>query len=448
MAAAPPARRRGRAGTPEPAAPAALAHSASRAGPPAQPDDGDSQGTRGRDRPGAGRRNVGRNSAGATRPEADTPRRPVPAARSVPAAKDAPAGGRAPGAWLPAESAETLLVTGFDFLRGEVERIVAAAGGELRVAVDATEAAPFWDTAAVVLVGSDIRELPPRRRAPAVLVGLGGEGDSLWHLAAALGAERVAVLPDAAAWLAEYLSRSRSPEAGGLVLGVTGGCGGAGATTAAIWIAQAAAEWGARVLLIDGDPWGGGLELALAAEESPGLRWTDLSDASGSIDPEQLSDALPVAGGFSFLSWPGSRERQTGVEAATVGGVLDAARRGYELVLVDIGRGTEPLRTFAWDCDRILVVAPAQLKAAVSSARLLQELPPVETALVIRGKAGAVLDGPLIAESVGLPLQGLVPQVRGTANATELGRLLEMGRRRTVRRFAASVLDLLGGELP
>ncbi len=358
------------------------------------------------------------------------------------------AAARAPGAWLPAESAETLLVTGFDFLRGEVERIVAAAGGQLRVVADATEAAPFWDTAAVVLVGSDIRELPPRRRAPAVLVGLGGEGDSLWHLAAALGAERVAVLPDAAAWLAEYLNRSRSPEAGGLVLGVTGGCGGAGATTAAIWIAQAAAEWGARVLLIDGDPWGGGLELALAAEESPGLRWTDLSDASGSIDPEQLSDALPVAGGFSFLSWPGSRERQSGVEAATVGGVLDAARRGYELVLVDIGRGTEPLRTFAWDCDRILVVAPAQLKAAVASARLLQELPPVETALVIRGKAGAVLDGPLIAESVGLPLQGLVPEVRGTANATELGRLLEMGRRRTVRRFAATVLELLGGELP
>ena len=359
---------------------------------------------------------------------------------------DTPAAARAPGAWLPAESAETLLVTGFDFLQGEVERIVAAAGGQLRVVADAAEAAPFWDTAGVVLVGSDVRELPPRRRAPAVVVGLSGEGDSLWHLAAALGAERVAVLPDAASWLAEYLSRSRSPEAGGLVLGVTGGCGGAGATTAAAWIAQAAAEWGARVLLIDGDPWGGGLELALAAEESPGLRWPDVSDASGSIDPEQLSDALPVAGGFSFLSWPGSRERQPGVESGTVGGVLDAARRGYELVLVDIGRGTEPLRTFAWDCDRILLVAPAQLKAAVASARLLQELPPVETALVIRGKAGTALDGPLIAQAVGLPLQGRVPEIKGASSATEHGRLLEMGRRRSVRRFAASVLDLTGGD--
>lgn len=339
------------------------------------------------------------------------------------------------------------MVTAFDVLRGEVERIVAAAGGRLRVVADSAEAARYWDSSAAVLVGSDVRELPPRRRAPAVLVGLSGEGDSLWHLAAALGAERVAVLPDAAAWLAEYLSRSRSPEAGGVVLGVTGGCGGAGATTSAIWIAQAAAAMGVRVLLVDGDPWGGGLELALAAEELPGLRWPDLSDASGSIDPEQLSDSLPITGGFSFLSWPGSRDRLAPVDAATAAGVLDAARRGYELVVVDIGRGTEPLHTFAWDCDRILVVVPAQLKAAVASARLLLELPPVEAALLVRGKPGAALDSALIADAVGLPVQGRVPELRGVSAASESGRLLDLGKKRSVRHFAATVLDLLDGEL-
>ena len=357
--------------------------------------------------------------------------------------------GHAAGTWLPDPAGgEVLLVTGYDFLQGEVERIVAAAGGQLRVVADVADAAKYWDAAAAVLVGSDVRELPPRRRAPAVLVGLNGEGDSLWHLAAALGAERVAVLPDAAAWLAEYLSRSRSPEAGGLVLGITGGCGGAGATTAAIWIAQAAAGLGARVLLVDGDPWGGGLELALAAEEMPGLRWPDLSDASGSIDPEQLADSLPVAGGFSFLSWPGSRDRQAPVDAATTSGVLDAARRGYELVVVDIGRGAGPVRMFAWDCDRILVVVPAQLKAAVATARLLHELPPVDAALLIRGKAGAALDAGLIADAVGLPVQGRVPELRGVMAAGENGRLLDIGSRRSVRHFAASVLDLLDGDIP
>ena len=77
-----------------------------------------------------------------------------------------------------------------------------------------------------------------------------------------------------------------------------------------------AAGLGARVLLVDGDPWGGGLELALAAEETPGLRWPDLAEARGSIDPVQLADSLPVAGGFSFLSWPATREQPAPVAAA------------------------------------------------------------------------------------------------------------------------------------
>lgn len=358
------------------------------------------------------------------------------------------AAGGPDSAWLPEASAEILLVTGSAVLRSEVERIVAAAGGHLRVVADPAEGGRHWDGAAAVLVGSDIRELPPRRRAPAVLVGADGEGDSLWHLAAALGAERVAVLPDAAAWLADHLSRSRAPGPGGLVLGVTGGCGGAGATTAAIWIAQAAAGMGARVLLVDGDPWAGGLELALAAEECPGLRWPDLAEARGSVDPAQLAESLPVAGGFSFLSWPASREQPVPVGAATVLGVLDAARRGYELVVVDIGRREEPLQSFAWDCDRIMMVVPSQLRAAVAAVRMLQDFPPVEATVLLRGNPGAALDGPLLEDAIGLPVLGRLPELRGVAAATESGRLLDLGRRRKVRQFAGAVLDALGEGLP
>ncbi|UVJ38844.1 septum site-determining protein Ssd [Arthrobacter sp. CJ23] len=358
-------------------------------------------------------------------------------------------GGRdGPGAWLPPASGEILLVTGNSYLRDEMERIVAAAGGSLRTAADAAQAAAGWDSAAVVLIGSDVRELPPRRRAPAVLLGVSGDDANIWQLAAVLGAERVALLPDAAAWLAEHLSAARSPEAGGHVLGLTGGSGGAGASTAAAWLAQAAAGHGARTLLIDGDPWGGGLELTLAAEDTPGLRWPDLAEARGSIDAVQLSDSLPVAGGFSFLSWPGTRERPPAVDSASVAAVMDAARRGFEVVIVDIGRGTDSLRTFAWDCDRILLLATAQLKSAVAAARLLNELPPVDTGLVIRGNTGAGMDAALIAESLGMPLHGVLPDIRGTGTAAELGRLLELGRRKPVRRFAAGVLELLDGDAP
>ena len=347
---------------------------------------------------------------------------------------------------MPDGPAETLLVTGSEVLRGEVERAVAASGGQLRTVRSIREGAVFWDSAAVVLFGSDIADLPPRGRSPAVLVGLNADGDGLWQLAAAIGAERVAVLPDAASWLAEYLTRARTPEPGGTVLGIVGGCGGAGASTAAVWLAHAAAREGRNVLLVDGDPWGGGLELALAAEEAPGLRWPDLAGASGTIDPAQLAESLPRAGGFPFLSWPGNRARHDGVDQAALAGVLDAARRGYELVLVDIGRGPETLRTFAWDCDRIIVVVPALLRAAVATARLLTDLPGVETGLVVRGRPGAALDAGLIAESVGLPLAGIMPDVRRTAAVTELGRLLDIPRQRNVRRFAAAALGFGAGE--
>jgi len=312
------------------------------------------------------------------------------------------------------------------------------------MAADVLEAVHGWDNADVVLVGSDIRELPPKRRAPTVLLGKATEGDGLWRLAASLGAERVAVLPEAAAWLAEHLSMSGSPDPGGTVMGIVGGSGGAGATTMAIWLAQAAAGHGISTVLIDGDRWGGGLELAVSTDEKAGLRWPDFAETRGSIDPSQFRDSLPVAGGFAYLSWPGTRDPVHIPDAGAVAAVVDAARRSFELILVDIGRSGEGLGTLAWDCDRIMVLTKAQLTSAIAATRVLNELPPIDCGLVIRGSGSTSVDAPTIAESLGLPFLGVLPEIRGVAAATELGRLLEMGRRKPVLRFAGAVLELDG----
>lgn len=348
------------------------------------------------------------------------------------------------GSWVPHNAAEILLVSGDAYFQEEAKRIVAAAGGTLRTATDVTGASPGWDSADVVLVGSDVRELPPRRRVPSVLLGKATEGVGLWRLAATLGAERVAVLPEAAAWLAEHLSMSGSPDLGGTVLGIIGGSGGAGATTASIWLAQAAAGHGISTMLIDGDPWGGGLELAVTADDVPGLRWPDFSETRGSIDPTQFRDSLPMAGGFAYLSWPGTREPVHVPDAGAHAAVMDAARRSFELIVVDIGRCGEGLRTFAWDCDRIVLLATPNLKSAVAAAHLLNELPPVDAGLLVRGGGASSVDAPFIAESLGLPLLGIIPELRGVAAGTEAGRLLELGRRKPVIRFADDVLELNG----
>ena len=350
--------------------------------------------------------------------------------------------GDADGSWVPRDAVGILLVSGDPYLQEEAKRIVAAAGGSLKTAIDVAEAVHGWDNADVVLVGSDIRELPPRRRAPTVLLGKASEGDGLWRLAAALGAERVAVLPEAAAWLAEHLSTSGSPDPGGTVMGIIGGSGGAGATTTAIWLAQAAAGHGVSTVVIDGDRWGGGLELAVTADEIPGLRWPDFAETRGSIDPSKFRDSLPVAGGFAYLSWPGTREPVHIPAAGAVAAVVDAARRSFELVLVDIGRSGEGLGTLACDCDRILLLSKAHLKCAVAAGRVLDELPPGDAGLLVRGTGATSVDAPLISESLGLPLLGVLPEIRGVAAATERGRLLELGRRKQISRFAGSVLEL------
>ncbi|MDP9936163.1 secretion/DNA translocation related CpaE-like protein [Paenarthrobacter nicotinovorans] len=348
------------------------------------------------------------------------------------------------GYWLPREASGVLLVSADPYLQEEAKRIVAAAGGTLRTAEGVSEAVHGWDSADVVLVGSDVRELPPRRRAPSVLLGKASDGDGLWRMAAALGAERVAVLPDAASWLAEHLTMSGSPDPGGTVMGIVGGCGGAGASTAAIWLAQAAASQGVSTLLIDGDPWGGGLELAVTDEPVPGLRWPDFQESRGSMDPVQFRDSLPVAGGFTYLSWPGTREPVQSPDAGAIAAIMDAARRAFELTFVDLGRSSEGVGRLSWDCDNLLLLTTAHLRSAVASARILDELPPVDTGLLVRGSNASQVQPTFIAESLGIPLVGVVPEVRGVAAGTELGRLLELGRRKDISRLTGSVLELHG----
>jgi hypothetical protein len=92
----------------------------------------------------------------------------------------------------------------------------------------------------------------------------------------------------------------------------------------------------------------------------------------------------------------------------------------------------------------LLLQALSHLKSAVAAARILQELPPVDSGLLIRGNSSTSVDASLIADSLGLPLVGRVPELRGVASGTELGRLLELGRRKPVNRFAADVLELDG----
>lgn len=365
--------------------------------------------------------------------------------------------------WLPEPAAPGVaLVTTSDYLHEEIARIGTAAAVPIHTVSSARELAPAELQSGTVLVGSDIGELPGVR-ASIVLVGLAGEGDGLWELAADLGAERVAVLPEAAGWLAEYLNQLSNAGASGHMIGVVGASGGAGASTLSIWLAQAAAT-GTPTLLVDVDPWGGGLDAALGLEQKAGIRWQDLAAARGSINPMQLQNSLPAVGGFSLLSFgaggssAGEHDEAGQATRISTGGpeggapetsheVLIAAGRGYGLTILDLGRNAASLDTAVRYCQRLIVVVPARIRAAAAGRLLIQRAGQLPVSVVVRGPLLAGSDAHLVAESVGFELGAYWKPMRGLRAAAEAGRILDYGTGRAARRLSGAVLGELPAEL-
>ena len=83
----------------------------------------------------------------------------------------------------------------------------------------------------------------------------------------------------------------------GSVLVVVGASGGVGASSLATAVAVRAVRAGLDVVLVDGCPLGGGLDVVLGAEQAQGVRWSDLSRLEGSADGPALLVRLPLAEG-------------------------------------------------------------------------------------------------------------------------------------------------------
>lgn len=367
-----------------------------------------------------------------------------------------------------------LLLSAAVELQGAVGRVCAAAAIELIVGEALEQVAGRWDDVAAVLLDSAVLADASVDaglagwRGPTAVVGFASDTAQMWRQAERLGADKVAILPDCAPWLANYLSCLRNPASGAGVVGIVGGCGGAGASTLAVLVAAEAAGRGTRTLLVDGDPWGGGLCTALSGQDTPGLRWPELLRASGAINPEQLASALPQLAGLSLLSWETGQIQEPApamsfAATATVentltaapsqprtaaGEVMRAARGAYGLVVVDLGRNPDSFTTLALHCNGVVMVIPAQMRAAAAALNLLDLLPPMPVAAVVRGPIREGLDAMMVASAVGLPLVGRLPQLRGVTEALESQRLPELLRRRPVRTLVANVLEWMAGDVP
>ncbi|HEU5110472.1 MAG TPA: septum site-determining protein minD, partial [Micromonosporaceae bacterium] len=109
----------------------------------------------------------------------------------------------------------------------DLVRLAATAGTEVTVAHDPASARPRYGAAPMVLVGIDQAQACLRTRLPrrprVVLVGR-AETTAPWELAELIGAQHVAILPDAEPWLVERFAEGAALAAG-RVIALIGGRG-------------------------------------------------------------------------------------------------------------------------------------------------------------------------------------------------------------------------------
>lgn len=345
-------------------------------------------------------------------------------------------------------------------LRAELVAVCQEAGAVVTALASAPSPAQ-WLTAALVLLDARAHDLSRNlpRRDGVVLVHLdplGVEpGPDVWRSAVAAGAERVVVLPVARPWLVDAVRQADRPR--GRCVATVGARGGAGATSTAVALATAAAQAGHRVLLVDADPLGGGLDLAMGAEGLPGMRWPDLHDVRGPLPPGGLAAALPVADGVRLLS---HGRQPVQVEPDAVRAVLRAALDEHDLVVVDLPRtGGGAAQAAALLVDDLVCVCPAEVRAGAAAPAVLAGWPSVgRVHLLVRGPSPGGLRPGEAADAVRVGLGeaaaagrrlGRVDLVRaepGLAAALERGEAFAVAVRSPLRRWATRwVGELMAG---
>ena len=329
---------------------------------------------------------------------------------------------------MPAPSIRPLVVTSDAAMLDDLLRCAGTAGIEVDVTADVDGVRPGWIAAPLVIAGGD--QLPALARAglprrPAVLVTTtdGSTASSAWDAAAEIGAESVLALPGAEPIVVDRLAAVADIGAATTVA-VVPGRGGAGATSLACALARLATAGSAprRTLLLDADPFGGGLDLAMGAEAVPGLRWADLAATRGATGPDELRCALPTVGDLAVLAWP--RDPATVVDAAAAASVVAAARRGHDLVVADLPRQpgvvADAVLTRA---DLALLVVPADVRSVAAAAVVAARLAALAADLrvVVRGPAPSGLTGPDVAAAIGLRYAGWLAPEAGLAARVDRG---------------------------
>lgn len=322
------------------------------------------------------------------------------------------------------ETRNVVLVTGDQVIIEVVQRHAAVVGLEVLLVSSPGVTRSAWAQASLVLIGADsIDQLSTqdfaRRAGVIVVAGPGIDEQPLWRLAVEVGAEHVASLPLAESWLLQRLSEvADGPVRNGSLIVVTSASGGCGVSTLAACLAAIAVQQGQQTVLIDGDRHSGGLDLLIGGERAQGVRWPDLAHTTGRLSATTLSYALPRVQGMSFLSH--SRAQVTAVSEDALQCVLDAARRGFDRIVVDLPRLVSPSALLT--ADVVVLVVPATLRGIAGGRQALSELEDAGiTARLVTRRASRGLAVVDVERALGATAVHALPEVSSLALRAEHG---------------------------
>lgn len=327
-------------------------------------------------------------------------------------------------------------------------RLCAAAGVTPDLAADTSSRRRAWSRAGLVLVGSDqaaeVAGLDLGRRDQVVVLSGDVETADLWQLAIELGATQVLRLPPDEHRLIGLLSDLADGRAEAMTVGVIGAVGGAGASTVAAGLALTATKAGRRALLIDADPLGGGIQLLLGCEDAPGLRWPDLAATQGRVGASAFRSALPSVASLPVVSWDSTGPRQ--VVPGVMRGLLGAAQRGAELVVVDLPRHLDDVGSEAiGQCAVVLLVVPSRVRGVAAARSMLDGLRATcgDLRVVVRLVPHSNLPPDTVADALDQSLSGVVRTHRSLARAVDdgLGPLGRGGLERSCRSILGTLAD-------
>ena len=337
-----------------------------------------------------------------------------------------------------------LIVIGDPDLAAATDRVAAAVGA--RATRAQSPGRRSWLSAAAVVVDEpgalrcSAAGLP--RRDGVILVGVDEPSADSWAAAIDIGAQHVCVLPAQEADLVRQLAglTEAAPPAGrgGAVLAVVSGRGGGGSSVFSAALADRAGE----ALLVDLDPFGGGIDLLLGEESTPGLRWPELQVHGGRLSWASLREVLPRRNGLSVLS--GTRSCHD-IDAASVAPVVDAGRRGGATVVCDIPRQLTPAALCALEfADLVVVVTSCDVRAIAATTATLGALRTVNPAigLVVRGPSPGGLAAREVAEAAATPLLAAMRPEPMLAQRLER-RGLRLRPNSPLARAAGTVLDMV-----